>query len=311
MCGITRRIGQKRESLSLAAIVSLAAFVFAYSPANKNITSEKERKKANTMKNPKVISIISEKGGVGKSTTCINLAGGLTHLGKKVCIIDINPQQNIAQFFDFEADGKITFSQILQSAASEIPFISDSDVKQAIRSSDCGIDYIPSSKQTLLKIPALCDGDKFVIKNALKSEVFNQYDYIFFDCKDSLEEYLTPECLTASDEAIIVTECGQFSFYGLFPVYKAVETIQTKYNSSLKVAGILINKKLKQSKACAEVASITAAHFEEDVFQTEIPFRTAQIENSIASHTPCSHIKGNNLRNEYLALAEEYLRRNR
>ncbi len=259
----------------------------------------------------RTVSIISEKGGVGKSTTAINLAGGLIHLGKSVCIIDINPQQNVAQFFEFEDDGKPTFSQVMQLYASEIPLVDDNIVESSIRHSEVGIDYAPSSRKTLLKIPVLSDGDKFIIRNALKNEVFSKYDYIILDCKDSLEEYLTPEALSASDDVIIVTECGQYSFFGLFPVYTAIDKIRKDCNPNLKLAGVLINKKLAIGSTSNDLANLITEHFGNDVFNAQIPFRFEQIEKSLSVHKPCVQIKGNTLRDVYLDLAKEYIERSK
>lgn len=256
------------------------------------------------MKRPTIISINSEKGGVGKTTTAINLAGALHKLGHSVVLIDANPQQNIAQFFDYHPDKYITFSQLIADAVSEVPCLQDDNINQIVRDLECGLSFIPASQKTLLKLPELCKDDIYAVKRALNRIVFKSYDYIIIDCKDSLNDSLTPEILTAVDYSIIVTEAGQYSFYGILPVIRKIKEIQSSTNNSLKIAGILINKKGNSSTA-TQVTDATISGMSDDVFKTVIPYRFEQIEQSISHHKPCVQLKSNTLRNIYISLATE------
>lgn len=254
----------------------------------------------------KIIAITSEKGGIGKTTTAFNIAGALTCCFKKeVLSIDLSPQQNLSQAFDYQQDGKPTISELIYSQTLDFPIVSDGF--SVIRHSDYG-DFIPANKKLLMNLPKLID-DMGVMKKTFENNVFASYDYIVIDCQNSIDGYLVPQVLACADYVIAVTECGQSSFFGLDPILNLVRQIKENHNSKLATLGIVINKYSAQTNVCKEVVEALEEGYESLVFKTYIPFRFGQIENALAEHKPCVVAKRNTLGEFYKQLAGEIIER--
>lgn len=254
----------------------------------------------------KIIAITSEKGGIGKTTTAFNIAGALTCcFDKEVLCIDLSPQQNLTQAFDYQQDGKPTISELIYSQTLDFPIVSDG--KSIIRHSDFG-DFIPANKKLLMNLPKLVD-DMKVMEKTFSDEVFNGYDYIIIDCQNSIDGYLVPQVLATADYVIAVTECGQSSFFGLDPILNLVRQIKETHNPKLATLGIVINKYSAQTNVCKEVVEALEEGYENLVFKTYIPFRFGQIENALAEHKPCVVAKRNTLAEFYEKLGQEIIER--
>lgn len=264
----------------------------------------------------KFISVISEKGGVGKTTTIFNLAGALAvKHNKKVLVVDFDPQQNLSQSFGYIADKNKTVAELVKNELEPFPTMNEYDYEHLIRHSDFGVDFIPALIKSINQLPMLItDEDIFAIKNAFSHNMFDDYDYIFFDCKNSLNGYLTPLILTASDYVITPTECGQYSFYGIPSVIKLIESIQRRTNADLKFLGIVVNKRASNISISATVNESIKSGYKDYLFQTFIPYRLSQTENAVNSHKPCviakdKYGKLNTLAGFYFELSKEFIER--
>lgn len=267
------------------------------------------------MAKTKFISVISEKGGVGKTTTIFNLAGSLSIKKKKeVLVVDFDPQQNLAQSFGYINDGKKTAAELIKNEVEAFPILNQSDYDTIIRHSDFGVDYIPSLVKSLNQLPHIITKDDiYAVKNAFSNEAFSKYDFIFFDCKNSLSEYLVPYILTASDYVITPAECGQYSFYGIQAIIKLVNNIKNQYNNKLNFLGIILNKYSSNIKISNLVSDTIKLGYKDCIFKTIIPYRLSQTENAVAQNKPCTIArtagKKNTLGDIYDSLSNEFIKK--
>lgn len=262
----------------------------------------------------KIISIISEKGGVGKTTTAYNLAGALAcSYNKKVCVVDFDPQQNLSQAFNAESDNLPTIAEMIYSESMDFPILKDEDMQLVIRHTDYGVDYCPARKKLLAQLPTLLGTEAVdCLTRTINNAIFADYDYIIFDCKNSLENYLVPQILTIADYSVIITECGQFSFYGIVPVMDLIKSVKT-VNPKHQLAGIVINKSPANIGIAKIIKDALADGFENIIFKTIIPYRLGQTENSTSEQKPCCIARYNGRKNTlgdvYNSLAEEFIER--
>ena len=148
----------------------------------------------------KIICVANQKGGVGKTTTVMNMAAGLVQKGKKILCIDFDPQGNLSDYLGHQADGISDISELMLSESRMQSY----DLTGIIRKNNEGIDYIPSSialaSADMFLAQAMCREQ--VLKRILKHGLFQEYEYIFVDCQPSLGILLT-NALAASDEVLI------------------------------------------------------------------------------------------------------------
>lgn len=187
----------------------------------------------------KIISVCSEKGGVGKTTTTVNVAGGLVQLGKKVLVIDLDQQQNASRTLGYIKDGKLTVAELIYNAVADI----DTNLSDVIRHNESGIDYIPSSPM-LTNITSTMANDEdsnYILRRILSNDVFAEYDYILLDCR-TLLDLLASNAMNASNYVIIPVESGIYAYEGLDKMLNKVASVNNSTNRNLRVLGILLNK---------------------------------------------------------------------
>lgn len=195
----------------------------------------------------RVISIASQKGGTGKTSTCINLGAAFTLIGKKVLLLDNDPQGHLTIGLGFDKKQRYTLKTILENVIEELDF----DPAQVILHHEEKIDIIPANKSLgfmRIYLTTVTDGES-VLKEFLDT-VKGQYDYILIDCAPTLD-LLSMNALVASDSVIIPVELEQYAADGLEELLRTVKVIQSKYNPSLTIEGILYNKekpRLKNTK---------------------------------------------------------------
>lgn len=187
--------------------------------------------------NTKIIAIANQKGGVGKTTTTVNLGSALRLTGKNVLLVDLDPQANMSNYLGFENDGKPTVSDLMMS------FVVGQDVNtvDSIRhNEDNDIDFVPADIN-------LANADYYllqavarekVLKRILSNECFRGYDYIIIDCLPSLGVLLT-NALTAADKLIIPVQAQKFALDGLTMLMNIYEQIKDAVNDKLELLGVL------------------------------------------------------------------------
>lgn len=212
----------------------------------------------------KIIAVTNQKGGVGKTTTCVNLASYIADTGKKVLLIDMDPQGNACASLGVEIEkGKNSVYEVL---------LGEINIKEAI---------YPSVVKTLDVLPSTVDlsgaevdlvyveNREKVLKEALE-EVKSNYDYIFIDCPPSLG-LLTVNALTATNSIIIPLQCEYFALVGLGQLMNTVRLIKMHLNPSIEIEGVLLTMKDNRSNLVSQVASEIKEYFKTKVYETTIP----------------------------------------
>lgn len=250
----------------------------------------------------KVISVTNQKGGVGKTTTCVNLASYVADAGNKVLLIDIDPQGNACASLGVEVEkGKNSIYEVL---------LGEVNIKDAIYNSVLkNLDVLPSTVDLAGAEVDLVyvDNRENVLKEALK-EIKSSYDFIFIDCPPSLG-LLTVNALTATDTIIIPIQCEYFPLVGLGQLMNTVRLIKKHLNPDIEIEGVLLTMKDNRSNLVAQVAEEIKKYFETKVYDTYIP-RNVRLAESPSHGKPIllydSRSKG---AIAYKALSEEFLRK--
>ena len=252
----------------------------------------------------KIISIANQKGGVGKTTTAINLSAGLAAEGKHVLLIDADPQANASSGLGVDIRNlNHTIYECLVSGLDPNPAIRPTEVKN--------LDIIPSHIDLVgAEIEMLqLENRELVLKRTL-SRIKKKYDYIIIDCSPSLG-LITVNCLTASDSVIIPVQAEFFALEGIAKLLNTIKIIKSQLNPNLKIEGFLVTMYSAQLRLSQQVYQEVKRHFGELVFDTVIARNVRLSEApshglSVIDYDPTS--KG--ARN-YRQLAREIMRKNK
>ena len=213
----------------------------------------------------KIISIANQKGGVGKTTTSINLAAGLAYLGKKVLLIDFDPQGNASQGVGHEIG--------LEDLTVYDALLGGADVRDCIKTlNKPPLDILPANISLAgadLEIAKIEKNREQLLKKVL-SRVSGNYDFIVIDCPPSLG-LLNTNALTASDSVLIPVQCEYYALEGVTQLLQTIRLVQKLFNPNLKIEGVLLTMYDARTNLSAEVAQEVHKHFKEKAYKTYIP----------------------------------------
>ncbi len=220
----------------------------------------------------KIISLANQKGGVGKTTTTINLAASLAVMEKKVLIVDADPQANASSGLGLDI-------KKLKSSIYEC-LIDNIDVRTAICNTELeNLKIIPShidlvgAEIEMLNLP---DREK-ILKNVL-DQVKEDFDYIFIDCSPSLG-LITLNALTAADSVIIPVQCEYYALEGISKLLNTIKIVKSKLNPELEIEGFLLTMYDSRTRLNNQVMEEVKKHFEDMVFKTII-FRNVKLSEA-------------------------------
>ena len=250
----------------------------------------------------KIIAVTNQKGGVGKTTTAVNLSACVAALGKRVLLVDIAPQGNATSGLGKNDGVEKTIYDVLIGEASASEATVDTGfgplwlIPTAIELAGAEIELVAVENREQL------------LKDALEP-VRGDYDYIFIDCPPSLS-LLTLNALTAADSVLIPIQCEYYALEGVGQLVNTVKLMRRKLNPDLAVEGILLTMFDGRTNLCAQVVQEVRNHFRDEAFETMIP-RNVRLSEAPSYGLPihlydarCPGAKA------YQALAEELLERN-
>jgi len=212
----------------------------------------------------KIISVSNQKGGVGKTTTTVNVAAFLAEKGKRVLIIDIDPQGNAGFGIGINAEEMET--TLYEVLLDEIP------IEEAIFKTEIeGLSIIPSNIHLSGAQVDLLDaeGKEFILKKKLGT-IKNHYDYIFIDCPPSLG-ILTLNSLVAADSVLIPLQCEYYALEGINQLLRIIVMVQENLNKALKIEGVVLTMYDPRTNLSQQVVSDVREYFQNKVFNSIIP----------------------------------------
>lgn len=249
----------------------------------------------------KIIAIVNQKGGVGKTTTSINLAASFATMKRKVMLIDLDPQGNATVGSGINKDDfTISAKNVL---------LNEAEIKDALLKTESGYDILPTTHDLIVAEVQLMQAlqREMRLKTALAT-VVDQYDYILIDCPPSLN-ILTLNALTAAHSILIPIQCEYYALEGLTALLNTIQQVQTTINPTLHIEGLLRTMYDGRNRLALDVSAQLIQHFPGRVYRTVIPRNVRLAEAPSHGLSIMQYDDKSQGAVAYLALANEMLQR--
>lgn len=253
----------------------------------------------------KIIAFTNQKGGVGKTTTCVNMSTYMALMGKKVLIVDIDPQGNTTSALGQEkVDNNKTIYDVISGNVDIIDAVTKTEIN--------GLDIITANQDLAgVEVELVYMKERETVLKKLLNKVKNSYDYITLDCAPSLG-LLTVNAMSAADSVIIPIQCEFFALEGLSQLMNTIRLVKkTNLNANLKIEGVVLTMRDTRSNLGRQVAEEIGKFFGSSVFNTTIP-RNVRLAEAPSYGKPI-YLYDKNCSGSvaYMKLTEEFFDRNK
>lgn len=257
------------------------------------------------MSNCKVIALTNQKGGVGKTTTAVNLGVCLSKQGKKVLLVDADAQANLTMSLGYPRpdDLPISLATIMQDIIDDKPF----DVQKGILHHSEGVDLLPSNIELSgLEVRLINAISRERVLTTCINEVKKNYDYVLVDCMPSLG-MLTINALAAADSVVIPTQPHYLSAKGLELLLRSVSKVRRQINPHLRIDGILMTMVMPRTNISKEVTSLVRSAYGQNikVFDVQIPHSIRAVEATAEGKSIFAYDKGGKVAAAYEQFGKE------
>jgi chromosome partitioning protein len=255
----------------------------------------------------KVIAITNQKGGVGKTTTTFNLGVALAKQGKRVLVVDVDPQSNLTTYAGWydENELKYTLTDLMEQSMND----DEIKIKESILHHKENVDLIPSnlSLSALENSLTYAMSREYTLRNCLSS-IKDDYDYILLDCQPSLG-MLTINALASANSVIIPVQSEYFALRGMADLFKIINKVRRQINPTLKIEGALLTLVDSRTNLPKEIETQLKDNYGSilNLFKTQIPRAVKTAESTSSGGSVFSYDKNGTVANAYSSFAKEVL----
>lgn len=256
-----------------------------------------------------IIAIAIEKGGVGKTTTTLNIGAGLRQLGQNVLLVDLDQQSHLSRWLEFQPDGRPTISELIYQ---EVSHIHSNNYVDFIRHNEKdNLDFIPANKM-LGGIYAILGADgesNTVFSRIFRSEFFQQYDYILFDCPTAVDNLLVSNALQCSNKLLLPVQAELLAYEGVPAMLQRFMAIKQVRDICPFIQGLLVTMYNGRTNMSNEVYNTLFDSYGELVFKEAVPM-LQEARNSTETRSSLVGRRSSKVGQAYMAAAHEIIRRN-